>query len=301
MVGVGHRLRAAPGLGMGLALAGLMVTLAVFANVVTVYDPLRTGGTPLQPPSARHLLGTDELGRDLWSNLAYGARASLLVGVAATLLATALGVVLGAAAGLYGGWWDEGLMRIAEVFQIVPRILIALLLVAIFGGRLWTLIMVIVVTGWPMTARIVRSEVLSLREQEFTLAARALGASGARILWRHLLPNALPPVLIGLPVQVGRAILLEAGLSFLGLGDPGFASWGRLLQSGQGYMRVAWWLALFPGMALTATVLALYLVAEGLHVLSAPALARRLAAGARPAARLRMAGPVLRSAGGMAP
>jgi peptide/nickel transport system permease protein len=283
---------------MGLALVGLVVTLAVFADVVTVHDPLRTGGAPLQPPSARHLLGTDELGRDLWSNLAYGARVSLLAGVAATLLATALGVVMGAAAGLYGGWWDEGLMRIAEVFQIVPRILIALLLVAIFGGRLWTLIVVITVTGWPMTARIVRSEVLSLREREFTLAARALGASGARILWRHLLPNALPPVLIGLPVQVGRAILLEAGLSFLGLGDPGFASWGRLLQSGQGYMRVAWWLALFPGMALTATVLALYLVAEGLHVLSAPALARRLAGGA---ARLRIPGPVLRSAGGMAP
>lgn len=298
MVRVGHRLRAAPGLGMGLALVGLVVTLAVFADVVTVHDPLRTGGAPLQPPSARHLLGTDELGRDLWSNLAYGARVSLLAGVAATLLATALGVVVGAAAGLYGGWWDEGLMRIAEVFQIVPRILIALLLVAIFGGRLWTLIVVITVTGWPMTARIVRSEVLSLREREFTLAARALGASGARILWRHLLPNALPPVLIGLPVQVGRAILLEAGLSFLGLGDPGFASWGRLLQSGQGYMRVAWWLALFPGVALTATLLALYLIAEGLHVLSAPTLARRLAGGA---ARLRMAGPVLRSAGGMAP
>ncbi len=270
-------LRVAPGLSVGLVLFGTVVTLAVFAGALTSLDPLRTGAQPLQPPSTTHLLGTDELGRDLWSNIAYGARASLLIGVLATLLATAAGVAVGAVAGLSGRWWDEGLMRLAEAFQIVPRILVALLLVALFGGTLWTLIPVIAITGWPMTARLVRSEVLSLREREFALAARALGANDVRIISRHLLPNAFPPVLVGLPLQVGRAILLEAGLNFLGLGDPAVASWGRLLQSAQGYMRDAWWLAVFPGVALTGTVLALYLVAEGLHVLSAPALARRFA------------------------
>ncbi len=267
----------APGLLAGLALLGGVIAIAIFAGALTPFDPLRTGAQPLQPPSVTHPFGTDELGRDLWSNVAFGARASLLVGVLATLLSTAAGVVVGAAAGLYGGWRDEGLMRIAEAFQIVPRILVALLLVALFGGNLWTLIPVIAVTGWPMTARLVRSEMLSLREREFALAARMLGATDGRLIWRHLLPNAFPPVLVGLPLQVGRAILLEAGLNFLGLGDPGVASWGRLLQSAQGYMRDAWWLAVFPGVALTVTVLALYLVAEGLHVLSAPVLARRVA------------------------
>lgn len=245
---------------------GLMAALAMFAGVVAPVDPLRTGAVPLQAPSLRHLMGTDELGRDLWSNIAHGARVSLLVGGLAALLATLAGVVVGLAAGYYGRALDEGLMRVAEVFQIIPAILIALTLVAFLGGGLWTLVPVIAVTGWPTTARLVRSEILSLRERDFVLAARAVGSRDIRIIRRHLLPNAFPPVLIGLPLQVGRAILIEAGLSFLGLGDPAVTSWGRLLQSAQEYMREAWWLALFPGAALTITVLALYLVAEGLHV-----------------------------------
>jgi peptide/nickel transport system permease protein len=260
------------GLGIGLALMGIVAALAVFAGVVAPIDPFRTGAIPLQPPSSHHLLGTDELGRDLWSNIAYGARVSLLVGGLAALLSTVTGVAAGVAAGYYGRAVDEGLMRFAEVFQIIPAMLVALLLVAFFGGRLWTLIPVIALAGWPLTARIVRSEVLSLREREFVLGARALGGRDAHIIWRHLIPNAFPPVLIGLPLQVGRAILLEAGLSFLGLGDPGAASWGKLLQSAQEYMREAWWLAVFPGLALTVTVLALYLVAEELHVRTAPVL-----------------------------
>jgi peptide/nickel transport system permease protein len=263
------------GLGIGLALMAIIAALAVFAGVVAPVDPLRTGATPLQPPSSHHLLGTDELGRDLWSNIAYGARASLLVGVLAAVLSTATGVAVGVAAGYYGRAVDEALMRFAEVFQIVPGMLVALLLVAFFGGRLWTLIPVIAFTGWPLTARVVRSEVLSLREREFVLEARALGGRDAHIISRHLVPNAFPAVLIGLPLQVGRAILLEAGLSFLGLGDPGAASWGKLLQSAQEYMRDAWWLALFPGVALTVTVLALYLVAEELHARTTPLLASK--------------------------
>jgi peptide/nickel transport system permease protein len=258
----------------GLVTLAVLATLAVAPGAFTSRDPLRTGGPPLAAPSAAYALGTDELGRDLLSNLIYGTRASLIVGGLATLLATIAGVGVGAAAGLYGGWWDEGLMRAAELFQIVPRLLLALLLVALFGGSIWTLVPVIAITGWPMIARIVRSEILSLREREFTLAARALGAGDGRLLRRHLLPNAFAPVLIGLPLQVGRAILLESGLSFLGLGDPGVASWGKLLQSAQGYMRDAWWLAAFPGAVLTVTILALYWVAEGLHVRAAPALAR---------------------------
>lgn len=280
--------RVAPGLGAGLVVLGLLALLAAAPAAFTSHDPLRIGGPPLSPPSWGHPLGTDELGRDLWSNLVHGARVSLLVGGLATLLATAAGVAVGAAAGYYGRWWDEGLMRLAEVFQIMPRLLVALFLVALFGATLWTLILLIAVTGWPMTARVVRSEILSLREREFTLAARALGARDGRVLLRHLLPNAFPPVLIGLPLHVGRAILLESGLSFLGLGDPAVASWGKLLHSAQGYMREAWWLAVFPGLALTGTILALYWLAEALHVLLAPTLARAAWAAAatrRPALR----------------
>jgi len=269
------RKRLAPGPGIGLVLLGIVTGMAVFAGTLAPIDPLRTGAMPLQPPSPHHVLGTDELGRDLWSNIAYGARVSLLVGALATLLATVAGLVVGVVAGYYRRGWDEGLMRVAEVFQIIPGMLIALLLVAFFGGRLWTLVPVIALTGWPLTARVVRSEILSLREREFVVGARALGGRDAHIMWRHLLPNAFPPILIGLPLQIGRAILLEAGLSFLGVGDPGTASWGKLLQSAQEYMRQAWWLALFPGAALTATVLALYLVAEDLHARTAPVLAQR--------------------------
>lgn len=269
----------APELALGLVLVGVIAALASFPSAVAPRDPMRTGGSPLLPPSGGHPLGTDELGRDLWANLVHGARTSLLVGVLAALLAATIGLGAGAAAGLRGRWWDEGLMRLAELFQIIPRVLVALFLVALFGSTRWTLIAVLAITGWPMTARVVRSEILSLREREFTLAARALGARDLHLLRRHLLPNAFPAVLIGLPLQVGRAILLEAGLGFLGLGDPAVASWGRLLQGAQGYMRHAWWLAVFPGLALTVTVLALHLIAEGLHMVLTPSLARAVGAG----------------------
>ncbi|MDR7535382.1 MAG: ABC transporter permease [Armatimonadota bacterium] len=269
----------APDLVAGLAMLGVIAALASFPSAVAPLDPMRIGGSPLLPPSGGHPLGTDELGRDLWANLAHGARTSLLVGVLAALLAATIGLGAGAAAGLLGRWWDEGLMRLAELFQIIPRMLIALLLVTLFGSTRWTLISVIAVTGWPMIARVARSEILSLRQREFTLAARALGAGEVHLLWRHLLPGAFPAVLIGLPLQVGRAILLEAGLGFLGLGDPAVASWGRLLQGAQGYMRHAWWLAVFPGLVLTVTILALHLIAEGLHILMTPSLARAAAVG----------------------
>ncbi len=265
-------LRRSPACKVGLVLFVGVVGLAISAPLVTSVDPLRTGGPPLHPPSWQYPMGTDELGRDLWSNVAYGARASLLVGVGATAIATLLGVGIGAVAGYAGGWWDELLMRLAELVYLVPRFLVVMLLVALFGGRLWTLVLLIALTGWPLVARVVRSEILSLREREFALAARALGASAFRVVARHLLPNALPAVVIGIPLAVGRAVLLEAGLSFLGLGDRGVASWGSLLQSAQGYMREAWWLALFPGLALTLTVLSLYLVAEGWHAATIPGL-----------------------------
>jgi len=270
-----RRFRLLPSLWLGTGLLAAVLGLALLAGPLTRLDPTRTGAPPLHPPSAAHPLGTDDLGRDLWSNVAFGARASLAVGVGATALATVAGVAVGAAAGLYGGWWDEGLMRGAEFVQVIPRLLVALLLVALFGGDLLILVAVIALTGWPMTARLVRGEVLALRERDFALAARALGASGWRLLWRHLLPNAFPAVLVGLPIQVGRAILIESGLTFLGVGDPGVPSWGKVMQSAQAYMREAWWLAVFPGIALTVTVLALYLIAEGLHTLTTPTLARQ--------------------------
>jgi peptide/nickel transport system permease protein len=259
-----------PDLAAGGMVMAVACAVALFPQAVTSADPMRTGGVPLQPPSHAHPLGTDDLGRDLWSNLVHGARTSLAVGALATTLGTSVGVVVGAVAGFHGGVWDEGLMRLAELVQIVPRFLLALLLVALFGSRLSILILVIAATTWPVIARVLRSEVLSLRQRDFVVAARAAGARDARIIVRHLLPNALPAVLIGVPLQVGRAVVLEAGLSFLGLGDRAVASWGSLLQSAQSYLRDAWWLAVFPGAALTLVVLALYWIAEGLHRLYTP-------------------------------
>ncbi|MDR7556294.1 MAG: ABC transporter permease [Armatimonadota bacterium] len=259
-----------PDLAAGGVVLVVACVVALFPHAVTSADPMRTGGVPLQPPSSTHPLGTDELGRDLWSNLVHGTRTSLAVGVLATTLGTSIGVAVGAVAGYHGGFWDEGLMRLAELVQIVPRFLLALLLVALFGSRLSVLTLVIAATTWPVVARVVRSEVLSLRQRDFVVAARAVGARDARVIARHLLPNALPAVLIGAPVQVGRAIVLEAGLSFLGLGDRATASWGSLLQSAQSYLRDAWWLAVFPGGALTLVVLALFGITEGLHRLYTP-------------------------------
>jgi peptide/nickel transport system permease protein len=234
----------------------------------------------LRPPlwrdaaGRRHLLGTDHLGRDILSRVIHGARVSLVIAVAAVGIAASLGLALGLAAGYFGGWVDDTVMRAADVLLALPFILLAIALVAVLGPSLATLMGVLGVTGWVATARVVRAQALALRAREFVEAARALGAGHPRILLRHLLPNALAPATVIAALEVGRMILLESALSFLGLGaPPPTPTWGGMLADGRVYLATAWWLATFPGLAILLTVLGVNLVGDWLRETFDPRLA----------------------------
>lgn len=253
-----------------LAVAGLIVTssfvvLALVAPLVSPYDPQRMVGSTFDYPSGEHPLGTDDLGRDLYSGVLHGARISLLVGFLAAATSILIGVIIGALSGYYGGKTDDLLMRIVELFLVIPRFFLALILVALFGSSLWNVILVIGILSWPGTARLVRAEFLSLKEREFVEAARALGAGNRNLMLDEILPNASSPIIVNGSLEVARAILLEAGLSFLGLGDPTLPSWGAMLSNAQTFVRQAWWMAVFPGLSIFLVVLGLNLVGDGLN------------------------------------
>ena len=220
----------------------------------------------LRPPSPAHLLGTDTLGRDVLSRVIYGARISLLVGFVAVGLATLIGVLVGALAGYYGGVVDAVLMRLVDLMLCFPTLFLILAVIAVLGPSIWNIMVVIGVTGWMGVARLVRAEFLSLREREFVVAARALGASDARLIWRHLLPNALTPVMVSATLGVAGAILTESALSFLGLGvQAPTPSWGNILTMGKDNLEIAWWLSVFPGLAILVTVMSYNLLGEGIR------------------------------------
>jgi peptide/nickel transport system permease protein len=254
-----------PGAELGLAIAVILVALAALADRLAPAGPFATVGPALAPPSAAHLLGTDDLGRDLLAGIAHGARTSLLVVAAVASLTFALGVGIGALAGFRGGLLDEALMRAAELVQVVPRFFLAVLVVALFGPGLDRIVLVLGLTSWPATARVVRAETLSVQARAFVEAARALGARPRRLLLRHILPVVLPPALVVLAATAGTVILLEASLAFLGLGDPTRMSWGYLANNAQRFLRGAWWMAVFPGAAIAAAILGLNLLADALN------------------------------------
>lgn len=249
----------------GLIIVSIIVFLALVAPYATRYEPLRIVAKPLIPPSSEYPLGTDFLGRDILTSVLFGARTSLLVGFLATTTSVAVGVLMGALAGYYGGRKDEALMRLAEIFQVVPRLFLAVAAVAIVGPTVWNLVWVLGLTSWPATARLVRAEFLSLRERPFVEAARGLGANDAQLLLGELLPNATPTIIVNSSFEVARAITLEAGLSFLGLGDANVSSWGRILHEAQPYLQTAWWISVFPGLCIALTVLGMNLIGDGLN------------------------------------
>jgi peptide/nickel transport system permease protein len=249
---------------LGLVLLAPGLIAAVAAPWLAPADPWAAAGPALQAPSARHWLGTDDLGRDLLSLVIYGARTSLIVGLAVAGLALLLGMLVGLVSGYAGGWADDLLMRLTELFQVMPRFFLALVVITLFGNSLANLVLVLALTSWTGLARLARAEVLSLREREFVVGARAVGLAPSRILWRHILPNAIQPLLASAALVISAAILTEAGLSFLGLGDPNTVSWGYLLNNAQPFMRHAWWLPLFPGLAIIVTVLGLSLALDSL-------------------------------------
>jgi peptide/nickel transport system permease protein len=251
-------------LTIGAALTGLFVVVAAAAPLIAPGDPLRLGTYVFHPPSGSFLFGTDDLGRDVLQGIVHGARTSLAVGLLAAGTAGLVGALVGGLAGYAGSYLDEILMRMAELVQVVPRFFLALLGVTLAGPSLEAIILLIGLTSWPLTARLVRGEVLRLRAQEYVVASIALGASDRRILLRAILPNALPPVIAQVALQVATAMLIEAGLAFLGVGDPTVVSWGAMLHNGQRFMRQAWWLVAFPGVALSLAVLGVNLLGDGL-------------------------------------
>ncbi len=257
---------------LGLALLFGLASVGVLAGLVAPGDPFRSSGAPLQAPSLRHWLGTDDLGRDVFAGVVHGARLSLAVGLVAALTSGIVGTLVGSVAGYRGGITDDVLMRLTELVQVVPRFFLALLVAALFGPGVGAITLLLGLTFWPMTARLLRAQVLALRAQDFVLAAHALGVPDHRILVRHILPNAVPVAVVSTALQVGSAILVEAALSFLGLGDRSVPSWGNMLNGAQPLIRIAWWTAVFPGLAITLAVVAANLVGDGLSAALNPRL-----------------------------
>ena len=252
---------------LGLVLLVIVLAMAATAGFVEPIDPLRRAGDPLIPPFTNWAtpLGTDQLGRDILAGIFHGARTSLLIGIVSTVVAITIGILVGAVSGYFGGWIDDVLMRITEAFQTIPNFVLLLALVAILGSSLQNMIIAIGIVSWTAPARLVRAEFLSLRGREFVEAARNLGVGDASIIFREILPNALPPVIVFASVIMAISILLESALAFLGLGDPNFASWGNMIGAGKSVLRTAWYCAAIPGIAIILTVLAFSLIGEGLN------------------------------------
>jgi peptide/nickel transport system permease protein len=252
---------------IGGVVVACLALLALLAPVIAPWDPNRPDVRQiLEEPSRRHLLGTDQLGRDVLSRMLYGARVSLAVGFVSVGIAATIGILMGAAAGYHGGMVDATIMRLVDLMLVFPRFFLLLAVLAFLKPSIWTIMAVIGLTGWMGVARLVRAEFLALKEREFVLWSQSIGASAFRIIWRHILPNAMAPVLVAMTLGIPAAILTESGLSFLGLGvQPPHATWGNILNEGKDTIELAWWLSVYPGMAILVTVLSYNLLGEGIR------------------------------------
>lgn len=266
------RNRAAAGAAVVLV---AVLAIAGFGRLLYRTDPFEMVGQPFQPPLGAFALGTDVAGRDILAGIIHGAGVSLFIAVVATLCATLTGVTLGALAGYYGGLLDDVLMRSTEFFLTIPSFLLAVVLVAIFSPSVLTITVAIAVVSWPSVARLARGEFIAHRDRDYVNACRAIGTPEWRIILVHILPNALPPIIVVASLMVATSILTESGLSFLGLGDPNVVSWGYMIGVARSVLRVAWWMAAIPGFMILVTVLAINLVGEGLNDALNPRLTGR--------------------------
>lgn len=257
------------GLVAGVFIA-LLTLIALTVGFIPAIDPYVLSDHSMAAPSTEFVLGSDELGRSVFAGILYGARVSLTVGFFAALMATGLGILIGSAAGFYGGWIDTAVMRVSEFFQVIPSFILAAVIVAMTGTGLTQIIGVVGMLAWPQVARVMRGEVMRVKELEFVDAVRCLGISERRILFGEVIPNAVAPVLAVGTLIVGQAILLEASLSFLGLSSAELVSWGRMLNSGQRFLFNAWWLSFFPGVAIFLTVLAFNLFGDAVAAVLNP-------------------------------
>jgi peptide/nickel transport system permease protein len=253
---------------VGLIILVFFVFVALFAPWLAPYDPTeqRIATARLKPPSAQHLLGTDELGRDIFSRLIYGARISMRIGLIAEGISLLIGIILGSVAGFFGGWIDNLLMRVTDIFFAIPGLLFLIVVVSVFDTNATTIFVALGLIGWPSEARVMRAEILRLREREFVTAARALGLPNLRLIFRHLLPNAMSSLIVIGSLGVAGTILSEATLSFLGLGiqEP-VASWGTMVNKGQDFIFDAWWYSIFPGFVIMLVVLGFNFVGDAMY------------------------------------
>ncbi|MEO7443130.1 MAG: ABC transporter permease, partial [Acidimicrobiales bacterium] len=262
-----------PTAAAGLALTAVTVAVGALAPVLAPGDPFASVAEPFLAPSWANPMGTDDLGRDLLRGVIHGTRTSMIIVVSVVAVSTVIGIAVGGLAGYRGGRVDDALMRVTEMFQAVPRFFLAILAVALLGGGLGNLVLVLSLTSWPWLARVVRAETSSLKRRDFVDAVRSLGATDRRILWRHVLPHILPSILVVVSLTAGRVILLEASLGFLGLGDPNAMSWGYLANNSQRFLRTAWWLSFFPGLAIVLAVLGFTLLSDAVTDLYDPSSA----------------------------
>ena len=262
---------------VGVFILAVIILLTLYGQLFYTGDAFDVVWAPHERPGVtpEFPLGTDYLGRDLVAGLLTGGGATLAVGATAAMITIIIGITFGALAGFYGGWVDNLLMRITEFFQVLPALLFAMVLVTLFSPSLFTIAMAIGVVSWPQTARLTRAEFLKIKELEYVTAARAIGAKNKRIIWKVILPNAMPPLIVSATLTIGVAILFEAGLSFLGLGDPNVMSWGLMIGANREYILDAWWPVTFPGLAIFFTVFAVSLIGDGLNDAFNPKLRER--------------------------
>ena len=261
----------------GLLIIVVVCALALLAPYLYEDSPWMMVATPLIPPltDPAYPFGTDMLGRDITAGLVWGARVSLMVGLLSTVISLAFGIVIGTTAGFFGGWIDDALMRFTEFFQTIPQLALTVVIVAVMSPSLWSITAAITAVSWPPAARLVRSEFLSLRQREFVQAAVVIGQKPGRIIWAQILPNAMSPVIVSASFMVATAILTESALAFLGLGDRNLMSWGFMIGASRTMIREAWWMCVWPGVAIMLTVLAINLIGEGVNDALNPQLRKR--------------------------
>ncbi|NYT38113.1 ABC transporter permease [Allopusillimonas soli] len=261
----------------GLIVIIIVSLLALLAPFLYEMSPWSMVAVPLIPPftDPSYPFGTDMLGRDITAGLVWGARVSLLVGLLSTLISLVFGIIVGAASGYCGGWIDDLLMRLTEFFQTIPQLALAVVIVAVMSPSIYSIMVAITAVSWPPAARLVRSEFLTLKQREFVLAAVVIGQKPSRIVWSQILPNAMSPIIVSASFMVATAILTESALSFLGLGDRNLMSWGFMIGASRTMIREAWWMSVWPGIAILITVLSINLIGEGLSDALNPQLRRR--------------------------
>jgi len=260
---------------VGLAVLSSCFAVALLAPFISPYGPFEWAGGLFLPPSARYPFGTDNMGRDVLSGVIWGFRISLLFGLGVAGISLVIGVILGAIAGYFGGLVDDFLSRVFEIYMMIPAIFLIIMITAIFGADIFRTMIVVGLTVWPSNAKITRAQVLTLKSRAFVQASIGSGMSHLQIIYTHILPNGIQPVIVNSTLQMASAIITEAGLSFLGLGDPNQRSWGQMLYYAQLSVKTAWWMAVFPGIAIVVLVVAFNLVGEGISFAMNPKLQRR--------------------------